>query len=65
MMVRVYNRWGKVVWESTRGYTDEFDGRTSSGKELPIGTYYYIIDYKDDETNRKPESGSVFIIRDR
>ncbi len=41
-VVEVYNRWGELLFRST-GYNTPWDGRYN-GKELPVGTYYYIID---------------------
>jgi gliding motility-associated-like protein len=56
--VAVFNRYGQKVFES-RGYAKPWDG-TLSGKLLPVGTYYYIIDPKN---GRKPIAGFVDIIR--
>lgn len=56
--VDVFNRYGQKVFES-KGYARPWDG-TLNGKELPIGTYYYLIDPKN---GRKPISGFVDIIR--
>ncbi|MNL27642.1 hypothetical protein D3C87_1492440 [compost metagenome] len=42
--VAIYNRYGHKIFEST-GYHIPFNGRRN-GNELPIGTYYYIIDLK-------------------
>lgn len=39
--VEVYNRWGEQLFYS-RGYGVPWDGRYK-GKDLPVGTYYYII----------------------
>ncbi|MBL7826196.1 MAG: gliding motility-associated C-terminal domain-containing protein, partial [Saprospiraceae bacterium] len=41
--VRVFNRWGNQVFESI-GYTnqDAWDG-TWNGKDLPDGTYFYVV----------------------
>lgn len=56
--VEVYNRYGQIVFRS-QGYSKPWDGRVS-GSPLPIGTYYYIINPK----NNKPQvTGSVTIIR--
>lgn len=43
--VEVYNRWGELLFQSP-GYKEKWNG-TFKGKELPIGTYYYIIDLGD------------------
>ncbi|MDP1843991.1 MAG: PKD domain-containing protein, partial [Sediminibacterium sp.] len=56
--VDVYDRYGQVVFSSV-GYSVDWDG-TIKGKNLPIGTYYYIINPKN---GRKIVNGSVTIIR--
>ncbi len=40
-VVEVYNRWGELLFLS-KGYDVPFDGRYK-GKNLPVGTYYYVI----------------------
>jgi gliding motility-associated-like protein len=56
--VEIFNRYGQSVYTST-GYTQEWNG-TSNGRQLPAGTYYYIINQK---TGLKPLSGFVDIVR--
>ena len=41
--VRVFNRWGKKVFETKDGYNEPWDGRFN-GKQLPFGTYYYAVE---------------------
>lgn len=43
--VQVYNRWGDLVWEAENYDNTErvFTGLTTSGKELPSGTYFYKL----------------------
>jgi gliding motility-associated-like protein len=43
--VEVYDRWGIMLFRST-GYNTPFDGQYN-GKDLPVGTYYYIIKLND------------------
>ncbi len=50
--IKIYNRWGKKVFESD---TKDF---AWSGDKLPAGVYYYILDY----TNASYK-GSVTILR--
>jgi len=38
----VFNRWGDVVYES-EPYNNDWMGTNESGKELPDGTYYYVL----------------------
>ncbi len=56
--VKIYNRWGTLVFEST-GYNTPWDG-TYNGKELPSDAYYYIIDLKKEHNLLK---GIISIIR--
>ena len=44
-VVEVYNRWGEQLFRSI-GYTTRWNG-TYKGKQLPVGTYYYIIELND------------------
>ncbi|CAN5377977.1 hypothetical protein BH09BAC5_BH09BAC5_09380 [soil metagenome] len=43
--VEVYNRWGELLFNSI-GYNPPWDGRFE-GKDVPVGTYYYIIKLND------------------
>ncbi|OQP66366.1 hypothetical protein A3860_12760 [Niastella vici] len=56
-VVQIYNRYGQVVFKMTN-YTP-WDGRVN-GKDMPVGTYYYIIDPKNGQ---KPVTGYIDIIR--
>jgi gliding motility-associated-like protein len=56
--ILVFNRYGKKVYQS-KGYSKAWDG-TYNGSALPEGTYYYIIDLKN---NTPKLSGWVFIVR--
>ncbi len=58
-VVEIYNRWGELLFHA-EGYEQNWDG-TYNGKELPIGTYYYIIDLNDEEI--KPFTGPITILR--
>ncbi|MDB5119143.1 MAG: type sorting protein [Sphingobacteriales bacterium] len=55
--IEIYNRYGNKVF-GTSTY-QEWDGR-HNGSDLPVGTYYYIINPKN---GRKPIKGSVSIVR--
>ena len=58
--VKVFSRYGSVVYYSVKGYSQPWKGQMN-GNDLPMGTYYYIIDPKTK--GRKLISGSVTIIR--
>jgi gliding motility-associated-like protein len=60
MEIEIFDRWGRLVWRSTRGYTENWDGRNMNGKELPMDSYFYVINLNDgtDVIN-----GTITIIR--
>ena len=66
--VRIYNRWGVIVYE-TQGYDNDKNvfkgiskGRTTIQKseELPVGVYFYTIDYMNKE-QAKSKTGYLYI----
>ena len=61
--VRIFNRWGELLFESLEGKysNNEWDG-TYKGETLPVGSYYYIIELAKDNSN-EPINGTVSIIR--
>ncbi len=61
--VTVFNRWGTLVYENKfEYYSHPWNGTASNGNALPMGTYYYVIEYKDKE-HTPTQTGSVSIIR--
>ncbi|MEX0275352.1 MAG: gliding motility-associated C-terminal domain-containing protein [Flavobacteriaceae bacterium] len=68
---RIYNRWGVLVY-STYAYGsggNVFDG-TSMGRttvdvqsKLPVGTYFYILDYGTETGPMKTLTGYIYINR--
>jgi gliding motility-associated-like protein len=63
-LVTVYNRWGGLIYQSERGkYSDKpWDG-TYNGKPLPVASYYFIIDFNNEEF--PPLKGIVSIVLDK
>lgn len=58
MVVRVFNKWGKVVFSST-GYSSPWDG-TAGGSAVQSGTYYYTINLNNGD---RAFSGTLTILR--
>lgn len=56
--VKVYNRYGSVIFNSN-GYEKPWDGMLN-GKPVATGTYYYVIDLKQEQ---KIFSGALLIVR--
>lgn len=57
-LTTVFTRDGQQVFKSL-GYSKPWDG-TSSGKQVPAGTYYYLIDLRNGQP---PFSGWVLVSR--
>ncbi|MFM2265087.1 MAG: hypothetical protein RLZ77_505 [Bacteroidota bacterium] len=57
--LQIFNRWGMVVYEQ-KNYTNQWDGRSSDGTELPDGTYFYSI----EQRSGKIHTGWVYLIRE-
>ena len=65
--VRIYNRWGEIVFQSNdRDF--RWDG-TYNGRQAPLGTYPYVVKFKGDTDSAETGStiresrGGVTIIR--
>ena len=56
----IYNRYGSRVYSKER-YTNEWKGQSDSGEDLPDGTYYYIIDFND---NQPSKNGWIYVARE-
>jgi gliding motility-associated-like protein len=45
----IINRWGDEVYRSPRPYLNNWAG-TYNGEDLPVGTYFYILDLGEGST---------------
>jgi gliding motility-associated-like protein len=57
--IKIFNRWGELIWNSAKGYPEPWNGR-SNGRLLPVDSYHYIIDLNNGS---KPILGNVTIVR--
>lgn len=59
--VRIFNRWGQEIFQST-GYskTKAWDGTSNAGK-LAEGVYFYIVELRDED--KREFKGSITLIR--
>jgi gliding motility-associated-like protein len=58
---RIFNRWGNMIFSSSR-QNEKWDGRLN-GKDLQVGVYYYILEFKDVDGIMYERSGSVTMVR--
>ena len=56
----IFNRYGTLVYELDN-YVDEWFGQDMNGGELPVGTYYYVIDVVAQD----PLTGFIYINREQ
>ena len=57
----IYNRWGEQIYQS-RNINQGWDG-TVDGKDASLGSYVYMIRYKDGDGKEKRKKGTVTLIR--
>ena len=61
-IVEIFDRWGRLIYHVQD--PDPFavwDGRSQSGKEMPMDSYYYVIDL--NYMNAEPIVGTINVIR--
>ncbi len=61
-IVQVFNRWGNKIYESQKGSYEKMPWNGEiNGRPLPVGTYYYIIDYNEESI--EASNGIVNILK--
>uniref|UniRef100_UPI002629791E CUB domain-containing protein n=1 Tax=Flavobacterium sp. TaxID=239 RepID=UPI002629791E len=58
--LEIYNRYGMKVYAKSN-YVDEWKGQSDKGDDLPDGTYYYVIQFKN---NQPTKTGWIYINRE-
>ncbi len=69
--VQIFNRWGVEVYfrEGYLNDSDAFNGTSQAratinrGKELPVGTYYYILKFVNDDGVTRQQAGYLYLNR--
>lgn len=59
--INIYTRWGENIYTSVGAYTSPWDG-TYNGANLPVGTYYYVLNLNDPNIT-EPFKGGILLIR--
>jgi gliding motility-associated-like protein len=66
--IKIYNRWGSLVYESAP-YKNDWNGvdthSAALGTELPTATYYYVLDLGEtyEEINSSVFTGYIYLKR--
>lgn len=58
----IYNRYGTKVY-AKENYSNEWKGQTDNDVLLPDGTYYYVIEFNDE--NQGVKTGWVYLITEK
>ncbi len=59
--IKIFNRWGEKLYESTN--IDEKWLPKYQGKDVPMGTYIYVITYSDFDKKTYTKTGTINLIR--
>ncbi|MCB9364833.1 MAG: gliding motility-associated C-terminal domain-containing protein [Flavobacteriales bacterium] len=59
--IKIFNRWGELIFE-TNQLNEGWNGRTTSGTEVPEGTYFYIATVTTTN-GEESHHGSITLIR--
>ncbi|PTN08943.1 gliding motility-associated C-terminal domain-containing protein [Mangrovibacterium marinum] len=61
-LLRIYDRWGQLVFESTTS-ASPWDGTDKSGKEAPMGNYVWMATFVDLTGKKHEQTGQILLIR--
>jgi gliding motility-associated-like protein len=63
--VSVYNRWGSLIYNNPNYQTggDNWRGNGKNSNPIPVGTYYFVVEYDEINGDRKSLTGPITIIR--
>jgi len=66
----IYSRWGALIFETTKYSVNEsgkptegWDGRVNSGRIAIVGTYPWVVVFKDKNGVEHQKSGNINVIR--
>tara|TARA_R110001592_G_scaffold304246_1_gene576708 strand:- start:44 stop:1372 length:1329 start_codon:yes stop_codon:yes gene_type:complete len=62
MNTSIYNRWGQLIFDSNF-LNIGWNGKTTTGDEVPEGTYYWVINYSDINGNKEKIKGYLTLLR--
>ena len=57
--IKVFNRWGKLVFETTN-YSNDWNGIANNNEKLPVGVYFYYLRL---DNSLRQKTGWVYILK--
>jgi gliding motility-associated-like protein len=60
-ILEIYDRWGRLIYRTDDIYNNPWNGETMAGNELPMDSYFYVLDIK--VSGIQPLTGYVNLIR--
>lgn len=60
-VLEIFDRWGSLIYHTEDVVNNPWNGESMKGKELPMDSYYYVLDLK--VANVSPLTGIVNLIR--
>ena len=66
LSISIYSRWGDLIVSSSDPTHLDWTGQTKHDSQVPSGTYYWIVSYKDRSSDSKEllnASGYLTVIR--
>lgn len=63
MRTQIYDRWGKLVFE-TNNHKIDWNGESANGNTIPDGVYYWVIDIVGIDSEKYEQKGTVTLIRE-
>lgn len=61
--LKVFNRWGDMVYEAEDAAQVSWDGTNMKGNQLPAGIYKYIVSGKEIGNDMMEEMGEILLVR--
>ncbi|PSK93154.1 gliding motility-associated C-terminal domain-containing protein [Taibaiella chishuiensis] len=62
--LRIYNRWGQLVYKSNNEFDRGWDGRTDNGTPADIGSYFYELRFNTSyRTDNYYHKGELILVR--
>jgi gliding motility-associated-like protein len=61
-VIEIFDRWGRLIYRQVNPDPENvWDGKSQDGKEMPMDSYYFVIDFKYFDA--KPLVGNINIIK--